>query len=435
MLREFHSLFCDIMDKFPPCHIRHQYLKVFNTKINFEGIREEKILLPTILDQLSELIFDRNDINMTQRKINDDVAYNFEAWDQYQQNETFTTFSHVERFERLFLVLDLAVRVLEHDASIFIIKYSYKFSTAISNHLLKPLICSVIWKDESDSVIVINSMIKQLINIFVAMVALQYPPDKIKIVSRLLTLVSHVVNLYEYPNDTFQYPIYQNYSIDFAREIQRSIENSRYYSMHLHQLVVESIRSPLVQMLLMNFMVNKVTGKNQSISLSIALNSILKNEMENFADLPRTKFEKRKERYPKYIDTKKEKRCNIVQSDYLQMMLSYIKAVDNYYSISNATAAYLRKNEPQISQAIKVSPTVEDINTVLSSKVILRKVDLKFNKMVHIRFTKETCTFYREEIKNLLILNQNVKYWHGKYGSKFDGWVEFVKKVEAKIAG
>lgn len=80
VLSELHSLFADIVNKFPPCHIRLHYLKIFKTNFNVEGIKERKHLLPTILDQLSELIFERNRNTEQPKKYNDDIAYNFEVF-------------------------------------------------------------------------------------------------------------------------------------------------------------------------------------------------------------------------------------------------------------------------------------------------------------------------------------------------------------------
>lgn len=418
------------MDKFPPCHIRHQYLKVLCSKFTFEEKQENKHLLPTILDHLNDLIFHRNASSAQVRKFDNDMVLNFDMWDQCQENKSFANFSTDDKFERLFLVLDLTVRVLEHDASIFIIKNSYKFASSISNDQRKPLICSVIWQDH-ESVIVLNSLIKQIISIFVAMVALQYPADKIKILSRLLSLVSHVINMYEYPNDTFQYPTYKNYSIDFAREIQQRIENSSYYCLYLHQRVVEHIRSPLVRMLLMNFMVSKVFGTNKAISLSIPFNAILNKEMDKYAELPRDKLHKSTERYPKCDDLKKYKKCTIVQEDFLQMLLNYTEAVDSYYCISTAAASCL--GNPTTQRPANESSIIVNQDDPLASEVILRKIDLNFKKMVHIRFTKETCTFYHDEIKHFLLLKKYVNNWHKKSGPKFDGWMEFIQNADAKM--
>jgi hypothetical protein len=154
--------------------------------------------------------------------------------------------------------------------------------------------------------------------------------------------------------------------------------------------------------------------------------------MNKYAKLPRVELKKSQERYPKYLDTKTDKKCTIVQFDFIQMLLNYTEAVDSYFCISNAYASYLSNTETCESPAIV---DIKDIDAVLSSKVILRKVDLNFKKMVHIRFSKESCHFYRDEMKQLLLLNENMKDWHEKYGSKFDGWIEFVKMVEGKFVG
>lgn len=171
-----------ILNLFPPCHIREHYLWILKSPFKIEGIPEKNQLLPSILEQLNDLIF-LNEANHKKSLAKSD-AYNFFAWDQLtKENVDFKKLSRNDRFERIFLILDIIVRLLEHDASIFIIKYSHKFASSIAKDKVKPLICSVIWQD-FESVIAINATIKQLISIFVAMVALQYPTEKIQIVSR-----------------------------------------------------------------------------------------------------------------------------------------------------------------------------------------------------------------------------------------------------------
>lgn len=173
-----------ILNLFPPCLIREQYLLMLRSPFRIEGIREKKQLLPSILEQLEDLIF-LNESNH-RKSLAKDVAcsYNYYIWEeQSRENVDFKKLTRNDRFERLFLILDIIVRTLEYDASIFIIKHSHKFASSIANDKIKPLICSVIWQD-FESVIVINSTIKQLISIFVAMVALQYPAEKVQIVSK-----------------------------------------------------------------------------------------------------------------------------------------------------------------------------------------------------------------------------------------------------------
>lgn len=173
-----------ILNLFPPCQIREQYFQILRSPFRIEGIRVKKQLLPSILEQLDDLIF-LNEANYRKSlAMEDDYALNYYIWEQQaRENVDFKKLSRNNRFERLFLILDIIVRILEYDASIFIIKHSHKFASSIANDKIKPLICSVIWQD-FESVIVINATIKQLISIFVAMNALQYSTEKIQIVSR-----------------------------------------------------------------------------------------------------------------------------------------------------------------------------------------------------------------------------------------------------------
>lgn len=182
-----HNLFVTILDKFPPCLVRDQYYLLFKTPMKIEGIERKDQLFPSILQQLNDLIFLNNDEKRNQCDKNSsikDIPFNYYTWElNSNENVKFKDLPRTEKFERLFLILDVIVRILEYDTSIFIIKHSHKFATSINNDRIKPLICSVIWK-EYESVVIINSTMKMLISIFVAMVALEYPDSKIRIMSR-----------------------------------------------------------------------------------------------------------------------------------------------------------------------------------------------------------------------------------------------------------
>jgi hypothetical protein len=157
---------------------------VLMSPFTIEGIREKKPLLPTVLNLLNDLIF-IDDVSVKEVKTKSmEIDKNFYMMELKRlESICFTKLPRNDKFERLFLILDLVVQVLEYDASIFIIKHSHKFASSIAKDKIKPLICLAIWRD-FESVIVINSTIKQIISIFVAMVALEYPLDKIQIVSR-----------------------------------------------------------------------------------------------------------------------------------------------------------------------------------------------------------------------------------------------------------
>lgn len=250
--------------------------------------------------------------------------------------------------------------------------------------------------------------------------------------------------MYEYPDETFEYPSYKNYSIDFAHEVQRNIENSNYFSLKLYNKVIESIRSPLLQMLLANFMYMKITNVTVKPSFSVIFKAIHNNDADSFADDVKSKCVNRSiktEQFPKYDEKKKVQRCVVYKKDFLRLLMIYTNAVNNYYRIS-AAIAEIQKTEIISSpssqvQDIQVMPFDEEIflkslNFVdLNEKVNLRKIDLNFKKMVHIRLSMDTCYFYRNEIKYLIILIKLIKNYHTKDGAQFDDWMNFIQHFEA----
>lgn len=261
------------------------------------------------------------------------------------------------------------------------------------------------------------------------------------ILIRLLTLISNVINMYEYPDDTFEYPVYKNFSIDFAREIQRTVENSKYNNLNLHHSVTENIRSPLTRMLLASFLLSKITNQTIKPSLSVPFNSIRSHV--DFSDKPTARHARGTEQYPIHDGKMKAKQCRIVQSDYLRLLLIYAEALNSYYRISSALAEVKKAEITPSSSTVKDIKPVEEAfdskkfkksikHVDLNEEVCLRKIDLNFKKMVHIRLTKEACSFYRDEIKNLLLLIKLIKYYHQKYGAKFDDWMRFIQKLEAE---
>jgi hypothetical protein len=211
--------------------------------------------------------------------------------------------------------------------------------------------------------------------------------------------------------------------------------------MNLYLSVMENIRSPLIRMLLANFLHTKITNVESKPSLSVPYNAIKQNYFESFNDIPSAKHTRGSEKYPKYDAKKKVKLCTIVQSDYLRFLLIYAESVNSYYRISSAVAE-IRKTEPSPQSSPEQKREVKPFNEEkflkaimcvdLNEKVKLREIDLNFKKMVHIRLTKETCCFYRNEIKHFYLLNNLIKNCHqvNNSGGKFDDWRNFIKKFE-----
>jgi hypothetical protein len=70
----------------------------------------------------------------------------FSAYERAEANKNYTTLSHDEKLNRLFIVLEVIVELLEIDLSVFLVKHSFQLRKALIQHFYRPLIVSVLWR-------------------------------------------------------------------------------------------------------------------------------------------------------------------------------------------------------------------------------------------------------------------------------------------------
>lgn len=286
-----------------------------------------------------------------------------------------------------------------------------------------------------ESVLIINNTLKKIISITVNLIALNYPPSMIQVMTRLLNVISHVSNLYEYQNYSLEYPQYKNITLDLVREIQKTIEKSAYYSMDLYLRVIEYIRSPLIQMLLSDQKLQKINNVQQPVSLQVPFECIRTKKFRVFKDVE-TIQETYETRYPTVNPKKNVKKCEVTQKGYLKLLLIYAKSLISYYSIKESLKKFKNRNrEPEAkkgSSMIERSSldSIEANKIDLNEKVELRGVDLKFKNQVHIRMSLESYGFYHNQLKYMLLLKKLVELCHSKYGEKFNSFLTLVQTFE-----
>lgn len=374
-----------------------------------------------------------NNENHHQRpSLSQDMLNNFYLWDaQNEERDAFKNFPRDEKFQRIFVVLDLLTHVFESDLAMFIVKFSRRLRSSIGNENHRPLICEIVF---NESVLIVNATIKNIISLLVDMIALKYPKENIRILSRLLALITQITNLHEYPDETFAYPSYNNLTMDLTRTVQKTIESSRYYSIELYAEVCEKLRSPLLQMLLVNEILTKIHGNSQPVSLKVPFESIRKKEFLKFKEAKETVL-KSCEKFPTLDPKHKQKRCEVTQQSYLKLLLLIATAVNDFYRIQSAvkeinrnkseTASLPVQNQPDFTSFPEKLPEVIDLNEETS----LRSCD-SFKKLVHIKLTIETCEFYRNEIKHFMILPKLIKKCSEKYEEKFSEWMKLIKEMD-----
>jgi len=438
VLSELHNVFITILNTLPPCHIRDLYLRLFTSLTKIEGLPEKKQILPTILDLIHDLIY-INDNAKLDESIQIDFNKNFYMWDlEHSENSSFSKFSRIDQFNRVFMVLDLLVRVLEYDTAMFVSKYSQQFASTINKEQTRPLLCSIIWK-EFGNLMTINAIVRNIISTFVVMTALKYPVEKIRIISRLLNLIINVINMYEYKEDTVQYPIYAAYTTNLVNEIQKTVESSVYYSMDLYINVIKNLRSPMVRMLLTNQLYSKIIGQTLPISLNVPFKAIFDRHFQKFSKTPKVLDELTKsETYPRFDAKKKAKNCKVTQDDFIKLMMLYSDAVIKHYHLIDIINEIKKTPECSTDVKMKYQPNFANFRKHLKSidlneKVNLQSVDLSSQHLVHIRLTKDNCTFYRNEIRNVTLIIKLIRKCQQKFGSQFDEWARMVDEIQRKI--
>lgn len=253
------------------------------------------------------------------------------------------------------------------------------------------------------------------------MVGLRYPKEKIKIMSSLLNLIAQVSNISEYPDKSFEYPTYKNVTLDLLCAIQKAIEDSIFYNIDFYIRATESIRSPLIQLLLVNQALQKITNDRLPISLKVPFDCIRLKKFLIFKDEPSISIEKNKIKYPSY-DSKKEnlvQRSEVTQREYLKFLLIYTTALNNYYCVK-AGIDKMRGQSKPIAEST-------DNETLQGAP---RQIDLSFKKLFHIKLSKEICEFYRNEMKHLMLLSKLIKTVNQKYGEKFSEWSNGISQIE-----
>lgn len=196
----------DILLTFPPCnfHLREAYLQMFRQSLETEAINSESVgIIHILMDLLNDTIYTKSEpVAKKESKLNQERLNNFYTWEMEKNERTkvieleisvkstissnlFNQFSDFDRdvkFDRIFKVLDLLLLILEADLALWIIKFSYKTFSNMNREDRCPLVASVLWK-HFDSVLLLTPTIKTIISIFVDMVSMNYPKDKINIIS------------------------------------------------------------------------------------------------------------------------------------------------------------------------------------------------------------------------------------------------------------
>jgi hypothetical protein len=390
-----------------------------------------------MIDTLNDLIHYNDDKKLTTKTIDQDKLFNFFYWDtQCQQDNSFFNFRREEKFERIFMVLDLLTRAMESDLAMFVIKYSHNLHDSITNSN-SPLIRTLFW--ETEAVLTINSSVKEIISNLVKIIGLKYPASKIQILSRLVNLVIQTVNLNDYAGENFEYPKYSSTTSSIADEIFKAVETSVHYNLDLVLRVADTIQSHLIRMLFIKKILESIHKTTFSISFAVPYDLIRNKSFAKFKmEEPFDVHTANNEKYPVYNARLKSNCFETTQSQYLELLRKLTEAFDGFYHVKESLTEITNpkkdtnKITEQSSKPFDKKYFLDDLKNInLDEKITLRTVDLKYKTHSHIDMSMKTLDFYRNEFTNLLKISKLIQQCHQKLPGKFDAWNNFFRDIKA----
>lgn len=389
-----------------------------------------------MIDTLNELIHYKDDKKLKTKVIDQEKIFNFFYWDQQCQQElSFGNFARDEKFERIFMVLDLLTRAMESDLAMFVIKYSHNLHLSINGEN-GPLIRSLFWEAEAE--LTINSSVKEIISNLIKMLGLNYPASKVQILSRLLNLIIQTINLDDYNGEKFEYPKYSPTTSSVADEIYRTVETSVHYSLNLVIRVADAIKSPLIRMLFIKKSLETIHKSPLQVSFSVPYDLIRNKSFAKFKKEDFAVQKENNEKYPVFNARLKSDCFTVTQSKYLELLRKFTEAIDSVYHVKESLSEITKPKQDSRKVAEKTSKKFDEASFLNDLKIIeldeklnLRVVDLKYKTHSHITMSMSTLDFFRIEFSNLLKLTKLIKQCHQKLPGKFDAWKSFIKDIEA----
>ncbi|ETN65598.1 hypothetical protein AND_002631 [Anopheles darlingi] len=422
------------LDRFPPCRwdLRPAYHDIIFGHFDapcFSKCDPKEGLLKNTLYLLEHLI--ENDdqpnraIERTTRARKPNADSNSSSWriGGHRQSYDFEQLPREERFKRLFMVLELLVKLLEMDLAMWILRNPSKTQQNLCNRSHCPLIAQLVWRDCAPGVV--NLFIRKLFEAFVNINALEYPEQDITVISRLLNLITVAVNLSEFQDNDgmIEYPCLKENSIYFAKQLWTTMEKSAYFGMRLCLASIRHVRTPYLIHFLVNQLIRKLNPHLHPPNIRGFFQQLLNrqwvaygSDMGSVATSPSTTLA-----YP--VLNRNQKRAissDITCEQYVDLVFRGFQAYCDMYAI----AAYFREFASK-QESEDVDMESDDQSAPLGSKEGLTREALESiprdirivsqpvpdDRMVFrgINVTTETVLEYRENLKYLLLIEQQLK--------------------------
>ncbi|KAL1374560.1 hypothetical protein pipiens_004879 [Culex pipiens pipiens] len=400
----------------------------------------------------------------------------FHQWEmENNQKYDFDLLSRDERFERLFIVLSILVKILELDLSMWILRHPHKTKENMQKDTRKPLLVSVLWNEHS-TVGEVNSFVRRIVALYVNVVALRFPEEDVRVVARLLSVIGTTINLSEIQYDgTVDYPCIKDNTRYFVRQISRQVESSPYYSMPLCLRAIEQMRSPLIRMILVDDLLHRFNHQLDSSAGPCAasyLKHLVKGRWRSCAvedDALQQPSDLPAERYP-FLDRRRTRKSahEIGRTQYVNLLLTGFRAYMQVFPVTHYFASFKQQPPASTSYATRSpSKSPKRLSTeqlrghrfdfrALERRINVLEVQRKRSRTIvrpaaerpvpvdaaplvleEVNVTPALLVYYRDELKHLLLVQRWLRTRTAAEQEErdmFAGWRKYLASIDETLS-
>ncbi|XP_072940460.1 uncharacterized protein [Epargyreus clarus] len=209
------------------------------------------------------------------KKINDVVRRIF--W-RKEKFELFEFLVRTERIERLMLVLESLINLLQNDLALF---HSRSFSQKRQNRSQKPLIDYILWPNSNKSSEKVTDQCKKIIKIFAYFIHLKYPEKHIKTMTIWMNTVIQMFYMSD-DKDNENYPNIDNsYCNSFTKEFFKIISCLPTTSI---TKILEKVQPSFMQHRIGLSLVHNLLDNNENDIMLIIISCINNSSWENYPE-------------------------------------------------------------------------------------------------------------------------------------------------------
>ncbi|XP_050091322.1 uncharacterized protein LOC126574945 [Anopheles aquasalis] len=361
----------------------------------------------------------------------------------HRQSYDFEQLPREERFKRLFMVLQLLVKLLEMDLAMWILRNPSKTQQNLCNRSHCPLIVQVVWRDGSCGSV--NLFIRKLLETFVNINALEYPEEDIAVISRLLNLVSVAVNLSEFQDNDgmIEYPCLKENSSYFAKQLWITIEKSTYFCMRLCLASIRHVRTPYLIHFLVNQLIRKLNPHQHPLNVRGFFQQLLDRKWVAYGTDTGTVDTQPSSTLTYPVLNRNHKRAissDITCDQYVDLVFRGFQAYCDMYAL----AAYFREfTNKQESEDVNMETDEEpaalglmELESIPRNIHIVTQPVTDDRMVFHgINVTTKTVLEYRENLKYLLLIEEQLKRLETvEERQLFHKWISFLSTIDPLLA-